>query len=296
VLLSQQQKKTRVEGQKATQKHAAEDLVARKARSKEGLSVSAKKTELEASVARKARDAVRERITADNKKFAELQEKIDAATGKRKENLQKKLDDFTADVKKRDLVAEEKRLNDAYNEIAHQRGGMEAEAVAADQRKTTSTSTAKAAASDAKKQAAALTKQEQKFDFNALLKEVLAEESGIPGAYAKQYGGRSGNDNRIAEFTGQRLDANESKRITDDIEKNLPKDIKVKSVESIADLPQEVKKGLALDGFVEGSAQANTLRGFVTPDGEVYIIRGNHATAKELQVTYAPRNHWSRRC
>ena len=122
-------------------------------------------------------------------------------------------------------------------------------------------------------------------DLAGLSKNV--EESGIPGAYSKQYPGRSGNDNRIAEFTGQRLDANESKRITDDIEKNLPKDIKVKSVESIADLPQEVKKGLALDGFIEGSAQANTLRGFVTPTGDVYVIRGNHATAKELQVTYA---------
>ena len=102
-----------------------------------------------------------------------------------------------------------------------------------------------------------------------------------------EYKGPSGGVYRASPATEQRLDASESKRITDDIEKNLPKDIKVKSVESIANLPQEVKKALALDGFVEGSAQANTLRGFVTPTGEVYIIRGNHATAKELQVTYA---------
>ena len=105
----------------------------------------------------------------------------------------------------------------------------------------------------------------------------------LPGEYV----GDSGFGYRISPATEQRLEAGESKRVSDAIEKNLPKDVKVKSVESFADLPQEIKTILARDGFAEGSERAKLVKGFVTPNGEVYIIRGNHATAKELQVTYA---------
>jgi len=101
-----------------------------------------------------------------------------------------------------------------------------------------------------------------------------------------EYRGPSGTDFRIVKPTEQRLDSDQSKRVTDVIEKNLPKDIKVKSVDSFAELPKDVKDIIARDGIVEGSVHADTVRGFVTPNGDVYVVRNNHATVKDLETTY----------
>jgi hypothetical protein len=101
-----------------------------------------------------------------------------------------------------------------------------------------------------------------------------------------EYKGPSGTDYRAMPVTEQRLDSDQSKRVTDIIEKNLPKDIKVKSVDSFAELPKDVKDVIARDGIVEGAVHADTIRGFVTPNGDVYVVRGNHATVKELEATY----------
>jgi len=101
-----------------------------------------------------------------------------------------------------------------------------------------------------------------------------------------EYRGPSGTDFRIVKPTEQRLDSDQSKRVTDAIEKNLPKDIKVKSVDSFAELPKDVKDIIARDGIVEGSVHADTVRGFVTPNGDVYVVRNNHATVKDLEATY----------
>ena len=127
----------------------------------------------------------------------------------------------------------------------------------------------------------------EKYNIKELFKEGL-EEYAISGPYAAQYKGRSGTDYRVeVPNTGAKLDSADSKRTAEAIEKNAPKDVKLRSVESYADLPENVKKQLVRDGITEGSPQAASVRGFVTPDGEVYIIRGNHESIKDMERTYA---------
>lgn len=121
-------------------------------------------------------------------------------------------------------------------------------------------------------------------DLAGLAKNV--EEPRAPGAYSQQYTGISGNRYRAVLQKESRLDPILSKRVTDIIEKNVPKDVNVRSVESFAELPKDVKEVLARDGFEEGSKQAETVQGFATEKGDVYVIRGRHATLKELETTY----------
>ena len=278
-------KTSKVEAQRDIQRQAAGELKARKERTAAGLTVSAKKSMLQADAARAARDAVRAKIAADAKHFADLQKRVDAATGKKKENVQKQMDTFAAQVKEKNLVAEEQRLSDAYNEIAYQRSGMETEAVIADQRpvKSTKQKTTKQQLADINRQEAQTNK---KFDLNTLLKEI-AEEGGRGGSYSRQYSGPSGFDMRVdAPHTGERLDPKTSKAVSDAVEKNAPKDVVLKSVESFEELPEKIKAQLVRDGFVEGNENTRAIRGFVTPEGEVYVIRGNHKSIKDMEATY----------
>lgn len=133
----------------------------------------------------------------------------------------------------------------------------------------------------------------EKYDLKALFKEVEAEgkidyTDTFGGDEVAQFRGRSGTDYRAeAPNTGAKLDPAVSKRVAETIEKNAPKDVKLRSVESYADLPDSVKKQLVRDGVTEGSPQSQSVRGFVTPDGEVYVIRGNHESVKDMERTYA---------
>lgn len=133
----------------------------------------------------------------------------------------------------------------------------------------------------------------QQEQLKALFKEVAAEgkldfTDTFGGDDVAQFRGRSGTDYRAeAPNTGAKLDPAVSKRVAEAIEKNAPKDVKLRSVESYADLPDNVKKQLVRDGITEGSPQSQSVRGFVTPDGEVYVIRGNHESVKDMERTYA---------
>ena len=107
------------------------------------------------------------------------------------------------------------------------------------------------------------------------------------GDEAATFRGRSGTDYRAeAPVTGNRIDAALAKQVSDAIEKNAPKDVNLKSVDTFAELPPAVKKLMERDGIVDGSAQSESVRGFVTPDGDVYVIRGNHESVKDMERTY----------
>jgi hypothetical protein len=107
------------------------------------------------------------------------------------------------------------------------------------------------------------------------------------GDEAATFRGRSGTEFRVeAPVAEKRIDAALAKQVSDAIEKNAPKDVNLKSVDTYAELPPAVKKLMERDGIVEGSIQSQTVRGFVTPDGDVYVIRGNHESVKDMERTY----------
>lgn len=132
----------------------------------------------------------------------------------------------------------------------------------------------------------------EKYDLKDLFKEVEKEgeikfTDTYGGNETAQFRGRSGNDYRVeAPHTGERLDPKVSKAVSDAVEKNAPKDVVLKSVENFEELPEKVKAQLVRDGFVEGGENTRTIRGFVTPEGEVYVIRGNHKSVKDMETTY----------
>jgi hypothetical protein len=128
----------------------------------------------------------------------------------------------------------------------------------------------------------------EKYDLKKLFGEQLEE---VEATYKQQIQnkvkGRSGIDYRVeVPATGERLDSATGKRVAETVEKNLPKDIRVSSVESFAELPEKVKAQMVRDGITEGSPQAAVVRGFVTPEGDVYVIRGNHTSVKDMERTY----------
>jgi hypothetical protein len=101
------------------------------------------------------------------------------------------------------------------------------------------------------------------------------------------YDALSGVKYRAQQQTSSaRIDATLAKQVSDAIEKNAPKDVNLKSVDTFAELPPAVKKLMERDGIVEGSTQSQSVRGFVTPDGDVYVIRGNHESVKDMERTY----------
>jgi hypothetical protein len=107
------------------------------------------------------------------------------------------------------------------------------------------------------------------------------------GTEVATFRGRSGTDYRAeAPVAGKRIDAALAKQVSDAIEKNAPKDVNLKSVDTYSELPASVKKLMERDGIVEGSTQSQSVRGFVTPDGDVYVIRGNHESVKDMERTY----------
>jgi hypothetical protein len=132
----------------------------------------------------------------------------------------------------------------------------------------------------------------EKYDLRALFKEVEAESKidftdTFGGDDVATFRGRSGTDYRAeAPVAEKRIDAALAKQVSDAIEKNAPKDVNLKSVDTYAELPASVKKLMERDGIVEGSTQAASVRGFVTPDGDVYVIRGNHESVKDMERTY----------
>jgi DNA repair exonuclease SbcCD ATPase subunit len=92
---------------------------------------------------------------------------------------------------------------------------------------------------------------------------------------------------RMAEAAESRVDAGTAATTAAALDKAAPKDVKVTSVGEYSELPARVKKLLADSGIEEGSPRAAMVRGFVTPDGEVFIVRNNHSSVKELERTYA---------
>jgi len=72
------------------------------------------------------------------------------------------------------------------------------------------------------------------------------------------------------------------------LEKSIPSNIKFVSVGDFSELSAKAKADLKRDfNLVEGSDFSRSVRGLVTRDGDVFIIRNNHIDALDLQATYA---------
>lgn len=83
------------------------------------------------------------------------------------------------------------------------------------------------------------------------------------------------------------IDPTEATALGKKLDAAVPDGIKFKSVGNFSDLPQDVKDQLARDnGIVDGTDASLAVRGFVLPNGDVYVIRNNHRDALDLQATY----------
>ena len=92
----------------------------------------------------------------------------------------------------------------------------------------------------------------------------------------------------INDGDGAKIDPAAASALGAKLEKNIPSDIKFESVGEFSELSARAKAVLERDyGIVEGSNRARSLRGLVTPDGEVFVVRNNHKDALDLQATYA---------
>lgn len=277
----------RVEKQRRAQKESAEDLLGRKETKSNPLFRSARDAEIAAGKLRKQRDTVRKQIATDNNKFNKLQEKLETAKGARREGIQTQMDLLELAIKDKGLVAKEAKLSKQYNEIAAERPGLMTEALRADAVAVTGADPSKKVSAPKKK--ARTEKLPAELELDNLLRDLPEDGS----TYRKidplraEYKGRSGTDYRLeAPVAGTRVDATLAKQVSDAIEKNAPKDVNLKSVDTFAELPPAVKKLMERDGIVDGSAQSQSVRGFVTPDGDVYVIRGNHESVKDMERTY----------
>ena len=87
---------------------------------------------------------------------------------------------------------------------------------------------------------------------------------------------------------GAKIDPAAASALGAKLEKNIPSNIKFESVGEFSELSARAKAVLERDyGIVEGSNRARSLRGLVTPDGEVFVVRNNHKDALDLEATFA---------
>jgi hypothetical protein len=91
----------------------------------------------------------------------------------------------------------------------------------------------------------------------------------------------------VDDAGGVKVNAEAATTAAATLDKAAPKDVKVTSVGDYSELPARAKKLLAEAGIEEGSPREAMVRGFVAPDGEVFIVRNNHSSVKELERTYA---------
>lgn len=120
-------------------------------------------------------------------------------------------------------------------------------------------------------------------DIKSSFDHYLESEKRDPYEY---YEGLSGIKLRAEKEAVSKINPEEAMAVSEKVEKSVPKDVTVKSVAEFDDLPESIKDTLALEGITEESGNTKTVRGFVTPEGEIYVIRGNHESAKDLEKTY----------
>jgi len=227
----------RVEKQRRAQKESAEDLLGRKETKNDPLFRSARDAEKAAGKLRKQRDIVRNQIAADNKKFNNLQEKLDTAQGARRERIQTQMDLLELAIKEKGLVAKEAKLTNQYNEIAAERPGLMTEALRADAVAVKGADPSKKVSAPKKK--VRTEKLPAELELDNLLRDLPEDGS----TYRKidplraEYKGSSGTDYRMeAPVAEKRIDAALAKQVSDAIEKNAPKDVNLKSVDTFAEL------------------------------------------------------------
>jgi hypothetical protein len=104
---------------------------------------------------------------------------------------------------------------------------------------------------------------------------------------ADDYIGPDGTAFRAMSPATKAIDPTEATALGKKLDAAVPDGIKFKSVGNFSDLPQNVKDELASgNGIIDGTDASLSVRGFVLPNGDVYVIRNNHADALDLQATY----------
>lgn len=137
---------------------------------------------------------------------------------------------------------------------------------------------------DAQKERIALNKKAAKQDA-ANLNDYLAKQD--RGLYEHLDAVNGVKLRAVDDTGGVKVNAEAATTVAATLDKAAPKDVKVTSVGDYAELPTRAKELLAEIGIEEGSPRAAMVRGFVAPDGEVFIVRNNHSSVKELERTYA---------
>jgi hypothetical protein len=104
---------------------------------------------------------------------------------------------------------------------------------------------------------------------------------------ADDYLGPDGTAFRALPSVAKGIDPTLAASISKDLDAKVPSGIKFKSVGNFSELPQNIKDNLAKNnGIVEGTDVSLSVRGFVTPEGDVFIIRNNHKDRLDLEATY----------
>jgi hypothetical protein len=192
------------------------------------------------------------------------------------------------DLKLKDLEARTEITKQELADLKLQGSGVEsALKYLGDRAGRTQTVKVKEVLTDAQKERIALNKKAARQD-NANLNDYLAtQDKGLYATIDINLKGKVVKLRAIDDTGGVKVNAEAATTAAAALDKAAPKDVKVTSVGDYSELPARAKKLLAEAGIEEGSPREAMVRGFVAPDGEVFIVRNNHSSVKELERTYA---------
>jgi hypothetical protein len=220
--------------------------------------------------------SVKKDIDAAKKNIASKQKKVEQAKGKdEKTNLQKKLEEAQDYLRERESTLKiieqsielKKRKIDRVESLLAIKGNEPGKEERKSPLKVGSIEVETAAQRDA--------------DIRGYFKEK--------GVGWDDYEAPDGTVLRVSnDGDGAKIDPAAASALGAKLEKNIPSNIKFESVGEFSELSARAKAVLERDyGIVEGSNRARSLRGLVTPDGEVFVVRNNHKDALDLETTFA---------
>lgn len=253
------------EAQKQRQLDIAEQIASRRAAAKKRTLAKALQEESRLS---KELEGVRNKIKAAQARAETLK------TGKAKENAQTKI---------KQLLDEEDAIKKQLDEIKPVGTSVERAMVFKGDKPARETPTKPLKTGQLRK-----PEEQQRKAFNKFYEDFKEFYSNQKNPIdADEYLGPDGTAFRALPVADKAISPDVAAMIAGKIETTVPSGVKVKSVGNFSDLPQNVKDMLARDnGIVEGTDASLSVRGFVTPDGDVYVVRNNHGTVKDLEATY----------
>ena len=125
------------------------------------------------------------------------------------------------------------------------------------------------------------------YDPNADYTKFL-EEKGLNWRTIDDVESPDGTVLRAYASDGKKIDSAEAADVGRTLESDIPSGIDFQSVGFFSDLPADVKRHFQETfGLDEFSPTVENIRGFVMPDGRVFVIRNNHTSRIDLETTYA---------